>query len=160
MCDLCGCKQVKKLGSEAIFNRTTEIIEKLKLTLENLSLYEDCEIICYLISSKMSENIADKDFLKTVKWVNDLHGEIYDVFYKKYVQAAKDMFVKIPVKGNPKEMLTAYHQLEQLSKEIPESMINSSKESTRKVIEAIRNVHFTMTEDISRITKHYALNEF
>jgi len=60
--------------------------------------------------------------------VHSLHEPIYRERLQKYLDAAKDVFSKLPTRGDIKETITTFHQLEQLMKEIDDGELASIRD--------------------------------
>ncbi|MEM2210715.1 MAG: hypothetical protein QXW83_04100 [Nitrososphaerales archaeon] len=122
MCDLCGCIKYINEGKEAILKRAQEIITKLNLSRNNVELFEDCERIAHEVVAFSYPSIKDNEILAISKWIRNLHEPIFKKRLQNYLDAAKDVFSKLPININTKEAITMYHQLEQLVKEIDDDL--------------------------------------
>jgi hypothetical protein len=135
-----------------------EIVNELQITAENLASYEDTELICSLIAPFGSRT---DDIYQTAAWVSDLHalpGLVNrNTRYQEYVQAFRDIFGHLPVSGNPKDIATTYHQLEQLNKELDDVSLASVSPSTREVLDTLRRVHDDPEGRETRLKERYGL---
>jgi len=158
MCDLCGCKTYLDSGKQAVVNRAQEIIRRLGLTAENIELYEDCERISHEVFSYSSPSTEESEMLAVSKWAHSLHEPIYKERFPKYIEAAKDVFARLPISGDAKGIVTAYHQLEQLAKEIGDRELASIKDtSIRETIRAVWGVHDNNLAKKTRLRERYGL---
>lgn len=158
MCDLCGCKTYIDSGKQAVVNRAQEIIRRLDLTAENIELFEDCERILHDVSSYSFPSSEESEMLTTAKWAHSLHESIYKERLPKYVEAAKDVFARLPVNYDAKSIVTAYHQLEQLAKEIGDKELASIQDARlRETIEAVQKIHDNNLAKKTRLKGSYGL---
>lgn len=158
MCDLCGCKTYIDSGKQAVVNRAQEIIRHLDLTTENTELYEDCERILHEVFSYSFPSSEKSEMLTTAKWAHSLHESIYKERFPRYVEAAKDVFSRLPVNDDARSVVTAYHQLEQLAKEIGNKELASIEDApARETIKAVQKVHDNNLAKKTRLKERYAL---
>ena len=158
MCGLCGCQQFINRGSEAVLKRAVEIVQELGLTPENMDGFEDCEFICGLIAPRASLSSSAPEIWETAHWVRSLHGEFYKGEDQAYAQAARDIFAQLPGEGNAKEVITTYHQLEQLHRHISEeSLATLADARVRDTILALRHIHDNPEKRRARIVERYKL---
>lgn len=157
MCELCGCAAYVESGKQAILGRAEEIVEKLNLAENNVELFEDCERIAYEVVAHSSPS-CDGEVLDVCRWVHSLHEPIYKERFPKYLDAAKDVFSRLPVKRDTKEAITMYHQLEQLLKKIGDTELESiMDENVREALRAVRNVHDNNGGKKMRLNERYGL---
>lgn len=91
--------------------------------------------------------------------MHSLHEPIFRKRLPKYLDAAKDIFSKLPVQGDIKEAITAYHQLEQLVKEITDDDLTSiGNEKVRTVVKAVKGVHDSNLAKKTKLRERYALD--
>lgn len=142
MCTLCGCREYISQGKEAVLRRAVELVQRLGLTAENASLFEDGEYICGILGPRIALSAEDADVWDTIQWDHRLHEEMFAEKHRRAAAAARDVFQQMPAKGKPKEVITLYHQLEQLSRAIPRDMLASLDDpSVRRALEAMEHVH-------------------
>ncbi len=158
MCELCGCRQYIAQGKEAVLRRAVEIVNELQITAENLASYENTELISSLIAPFGSRT---DDVYQTAAWISDLHavpGLVNrNTRYEEYVRAFRDIFARLPAIGNPRDVATAYHQLEQLNKELDDESLASLGPATRDVLVALRRVHDDPEGRETRLKERYGL---
>jgi hypothetical protein len=158
MCDLCGCKTYIDSGKQAVVNRVQEIITRLDLRAENTELFEDCERILHEVFSYAFPSSGESEMLTTAKWAHSLHEPIYKERLPKYIEAAKDVFARLPVKVDARSVVTAYHQLEQLAKEIGDKELASIEDArARETIKAVQKVHDNNLAKKTRLKERYGL---
>lgn len=158
MCDLCGCKTYIDSGKQAVVNRAQEIIRRLDLTAENIELFEDCERILHEVFSYSFPSSEESEMLAVSRWAHSLHQHIHTERFPKYIGAAKDVFARLPVSGDAKDIVTAYHQLEQLAKEIGDKELAWIEDvSIRETIKALWGVHDNNLAKKTRLKERYGL---
>lgn len=158
MCDLCGCKTYIDSGKQAVVNRAQEIITRLDLTAENTELFEDCERILHEVFSYSFPASEKSEMLTTAEWAHSLHEPIYRERLLKYIEAAKDVFAQLPVNYDAKSIVTAYHQLEQLAKEIGGKELALIQDArVRETIRAVQKVHDNNLAKKTSLKGRYAL---
>ncbi len=158
MCEFCGCATYIESGKQAILGRAQEIVNSLRLTPRNIELFEDCERISYEVVAHSSPSFDGDEVLDICRWVHSLHEPIYKERFPKYLDAAKDIFSRLPSKGDTKEAITMYHQLEQLLKKISEAELESMKDkNVRDALRAIRNVHDNNAGKKAKLNERYSL---
>ena len=142
-----------------MLNRTVAIIEELGVTAENAQSFEDGERICGLIASKLASG-EDEEVREIAAWVRELHKRNYADRSRSYAAAARDVFAKFPAKGSPRDIITTWHQLEQLCRELNEEDISSIEDAAiRKSIQAVRHVHDGLKERRIEFIKRYHLED-
>lgn len=158
MCQLCGCQKFIERGAEAVLKRAVEIVEQLGVTPGNMHLFEDCELICNLIAPRPSHSTVAPEIWETAQWVRSLHEEWAKVEGQAYTEAARGIFAQLPGGGNPKEVITTYHQLEQLHRHISEeSLATLADARVRDTILALRHIHDNPEKRRARIVERYKL---
>lgn len=158
MCHSCGCQGFIKKGAEAVLKRAATIVEELGLTPENMDLFEDCEFICDLITPQASLAATAPDIWETAQWVRLLHTEFSAWKSQAYAEAARDIFATLPGNGNAKEVITTYHQVEQLHRHVSEESLASLADArVRDAILALRHIHDNPDERRARIVERYRL---
>jgi 4'-phosphopantetheinyl transferase EntD len=158
MCDLCGCRTYISSGKEATVNRAQEIIRSLGLTAENVELFEDCERILHEVFSYSFSSSEQSEMLDAARWAHSLHESIYKERFPKYVEAAKDVFARLPVNDNARTIVTVYHQLEQLAKEIGDKELALIEDARiREAVRAVRQVHDNNFVKKTRLREYYGL---
>ncbi len=158
MCKLCGCSQYIKQGKEAVLRRAIEIVKELSLTAQNVDDYEETEVISRLITPFGSR---EDDAYQTAAWVSNLHmgmsrGDRSDR-YQAHIRAFRDIFSRLPARGEPKHIATTYHQLEQLGHELDETDLASLDSETREALQAVNNIHGNLAGTIARLKQRYGL---
>jgi hypothetical protein len=142
MCELCGCRAYIHSGKQSVMRRAHEIVRLLSLRPENVELFEDCERICHDVASYSFPSFEGGEILETCRWVHRLHEPLYRDRIPRYLAAAKDVFDKLPVKGDTRAAITDYHQLEQLLNEIGnEELASIADENVRRTLKAVKVVH-------------------
>lgn len=159
MCELCGCTRYIREGKEAVLRRATEIISELGLTPENADDYENTEIISRLISPFGS---LEDEVYKAAVWVADLHMGVrkpnrFEERYKAHVRAFQDIFSRLPVKGEPRYIVTTYHQLEQLGWAVNSEDLASVDPRIRETLLAVNQVHEGVEIKEARLRQRYNL---
>lgn len=156
MCELCGCTIYIESGKQAILGRAEEIVGKLNLARSIVELFEDCERIAYEVVADSSPSHDGDQVLDVCRWVHSLHEPIYKERLPKYLEAAKDVFSRLPVKDDRKEAVTLYHQLEQLLKKINDAELESIKDGNiREALRAVKNVHDNNAVKKARVSERY-----
>ncbi|MBI2934435.1 MAG: hypothetical protein HYY29_02570 [Chloroflexi bacterium] len=141
MCRSCGCIEYINSGKMAVLDRATQIIQTLGVTPQNASVYEDGEYICGLVGPLAPISEADEVW-DIVKMMHHYHEGITGQSRKAAVAAVRDVFAHFPARGTAKEILTMWHQLEQLQREISDAEIESLSDNTlREALHAMRHVH-------------------
>lgn len=158
MCQLCGCTEYIKQGKAAVLRRAMKIISDLSLTPENVNDYEETEMIAGLIAPFGS---IEDDVYPTAVWVSSLHMDMGRLqrfeHYQAHVRAFKDIFSRLPARGEPKRIATTYHQLEQLSRELGDGDLASVDPGIGRVIQAVNRVHDGMEAKKVKLKQRYDL---
>lgn len=158
MCQLCGCTEYIEKGKEAVLGRAAEIISYLSLTPENADDYEETEIISRFIAPFGS---VEDDVYQTAAWLGRLHMSQAELGryerYQAHVHAFRDIFSRLPVKGEPKHIVSTYHQLEQLGRELDDTNLALADPGIRKTIQAVNRVHDDMAAKEVRLRQRYGL---
>ncbi|MDP2718757.1 MAG: hypothetical protein U1D67_03360 [Dehalococcoidia bacterium] len=142
MCRTCGCADYIDKGKKAVLDRATEIIHELGVTPQNASLYEDGEYICNLVGPMVSITSEDNEVWDIVKMMHEYHEGITREKRQTALVAVKDVFAHFPVTDSPRKILTMWHQLEQLQREISDADINSLTDPiVREALRTMRRVH-------------------
>lgn len=158
MCQLCGCQDFISRGAEAVLKRAVGIVEELGLTPQNMDLFEDCESVCDLVTPRASLAFTAPEIWETAHWVRLLHAGLFGAENQPYAEAARDIFAQLPSKGNAKEVISTYHQLEQLHRHISEESLASLADARIKdTILALRHIHDNPGERRARIIARYKL---
>src|SRR3990172_6062895 len=123
MCQPCGFSRYIEQGHEAVLNRAVAVVKEMRVTAENAQRFEDGERICGLIASKLASG-EDDEVRQIAEWVRNLHKRNYADRSQAYAAAARDVFAKFPAKAAPKDIITTWHQLEQLCRELTEEDIS------------------------------------
>jgi len=121
-----------------MLGRAHEIIRLLSLTPENVDLFEDCERISHAVAAHSFPSFEGGDILETCRWVHRLHESFYKERIPRYLAAAKDLFSKLPVKGDTRSAITDYHQLELLDEIGDEELASVTDENVRQTLKAMR----------------------
>ncbi len=158
MCELCGCSQYMKQGKEAVLRRTVEIIKELGLTAQNVDDYEETEVISCLIAPFGSR---EDEAYQTAAWVSNLHMSMRQLDfaqrYQAHVRAFRDIFSRLPARGEPKHIVTTYHQMEQLSQELDDVDLASLAPETKEILQAVNRVHDGLEVKVARLKQRYGL---
>ncbi len=158
MCQLCGCDQYIKQGKEAVLNRATEIVKELGLTAANVDDYENTEIIARFIAPF---GAADDEVYETAVWTSKLHMSMSQLNqYKRnqvHVPALRDIYSRLPAKGDPKHVVTIYHQLEQFSRELENDELLSLSPEIREAVLAVKRVHEGLEAKDAILKQRYGL---
>ncbi len=158
MGDLCGCNQYRKQGKKEVLKRAAEIVNELCLTSQNADDYEATEIIAGIIAPFGSK---DDDAYRTAAWVSNLHMDMSrldrEKRYQSHVEALRDIFSRLPARGEPKQIATTYHQLEQLCRELDEADLASLEPQTQEAIRAVNHVHDGLEVKVARLKQRYGL---
>lgn len=158
MCDLCGCKTYIDSGKQAVIARAEEIVKKLNITRDSVELFEDCERILHEVFSYSFASSEESELLTASKWAHELHEPIYKERFPKYLEAAKAVFARLPVIDNTKDIVTTYHQLEQLAKEIEDKELGFIEDgNVRETIKAIWSVHDNNLAKKTKLKERYGL---
>ncbi|WP_455285858.1 hypothetical protein [[Eubacterium] cellulosolvens] len=158
MCDLCGCKAYIDSGKQAVVSRAEEIVRQLDLAPENIELFEDCERILHEVFSYSFPSYEETEILTVSRWVHELHEPIYRERFPSYLKAAEDVLARLPVSGNAKDLVTKYHQLEQLAKEIGDKELASIEDARfKETIKGIWSVHDSNLAKKTRLKEGYGL---
>ena len=104
--------------------------------------------------------LREDEVYRTASRVSGLHEDNPQVRrgqeYQKSVHAFQDIFACLPVQGDPKQIATTYHQLEQLARQLDEAAMASLEPEIRETIEAVNSVHDDRTRQ-SRLKERYGL---
>ncbi len=141
MCQRCGCADFIKEGQEAVLKQATAIIKEMGVTADNVQRFEDGERICDLIASKV---VGDQyeELRQIAEWVSSLHQPLRAERSQAYAKAAREVFANLPTKATPQEVVTRWHQLEQLCRELGDELISSVEQAAiREAIRAVQHVH-------------------
>lgn len=159
MCQPCGCSCYIEQGHKAVLSRVIAIINELGVTADNVQRFEDGERICGLIASKLAGG-EDDEVRQIAEWVRELHKRNYADKSQAYAVAARDVFAKFPAKGAPQDIITTWHQLEQLCRELSEEDISSVEDAAvRDAFLAVRHVHDNLKERRIEFMKRYHLED-
>ncbi len=158
MCELCGCTHYIDQGKEAVLSRAVEIVRELKLTPQNLNDYENTELVSTIICPFGSRT---DEVYRAAAWISDLHGFPGlinpNARYGDYAKAFEDVFARLPAEGDPKQVATTYHQLEQLNKELKDTDLSSVDVATKSTLQALRRVHEDAPGREAELRKRYGL---
>lgn len=159
MCQQCGCLSWIEQGRRAVLNRAVAIIDEMGVSAKNVQRFEDGERICGLIASKLAAG-DDEEVRQIAEWVMELHKRNYAKKSEAYAAAARDVFAKLPAKGPPKDIITSWHQLEQLCRQLSEEDISSiGNGAIRDAIRAVKHVHDDLQQRRIEFTKRYHLED-
>lgn len=159
MCQPCGCVTFIEQGPEAILKRAVAIIKNMGITEENVQLFEDGERICYLIGSKIVSS-EDAEVRQIAEWVAGLHQRVHADRSQAYAKAARDVFANFPVKAPPREVITTWHQLEQLCRELDDNLVSAVDDpATRNTIRAVQHVHDDTQQRRVELLQRYDLKD-
>jgi hypothetical protein len=162
MCQVCGCAEYlqKRIeGKKVIIDRAVDLIRKLGVTTENLSLFEDGEYICGLLGPRVSMDSEAAEIWDVVQTMHRCHERIHQEERKKALEAARDVFSHIPgAASKPRETLILYHQLEQLHREVSDSDLEALGDpAIRDVFRGLRKVHDNGKQRKYELTQKYGL---
>lgn len=157
MCERCGCQQFIKEGRKAILRRVVDIIKELRVTPTNSDDYEATETISGIIAPF---GLREDEVFQTASWVSGLHEDNPRVKrgeqYQAHVRAFRDIFTRLPARGDPKHIATTWHQLEQLARELDETVVASLNTEIQQAIQAVNHVHDDTTRQ-ARLVERYGL---
>ncbi len=156
MCERCGCQQFIKEGKEAVLKQVVDIIKELRLTPSNVDDYEATETVSGMIAPfglKETNRVY-----QTAAWISSLHEDQPRVKerFLAHVAAFQDVFASLPAQGDPKQIATSYHQLEQLARELDETAVASLDAEIREAVQAVNRVHEDTTRR-ARLVERYGL---
>lgn len=158
MCQLCGCTEFIKRGKGIIRERVVAIVRELELTPANVDDYEATETISGIIAPLCSR---EEEIYQTAAWVSKLHEDMprggREERCQAYARAFRDIFARLPARGNPKLIATSWHQLEQLTKELGEVDLAALNPEVRETIQAVSHVHDGMEAKRTRLKERYGL---
>ena len=158
MCQLCGCREFLKQGKDVVRKRAGEIVAELSLNASNVADYEDTELISSLI---VPFGPREDDVARTAAWIASLHTEAgqgaLDEQYQSYQNAFRAIFAALPAKGEPKPIITVYHQLEQLNKVLDDAALAPLDNETKQALLALRRVHDDRDGRVARLKARYKL---
>ncbi len=157
MCESCSCQQFIKEGKEAVLKQVVDTIKELLLTPTNVDDYEATETISGMIAPF---GLREDEVYQTACWVSSLHEDNPRVRrgerYQAHVRAFQDIFARLPAQGDPKQIATTYHQLEQLARELDETVVASLDTEIQQAIQAVNHVHDDTTRR-ARLVERYGL---
>jgi uncharacterized protein YoxC len=158
MCQGCGCDRYVGRGKQVALDRAVEIVKELGLTVQNLDDYENTELICDFIAPFGSQ---EDEVFQTAVWEAALHLSMPRLNrqerYKAHVRAFQDIFSRLPARGDPKHIVTVYHQLEQMVHELDEKDLASLDAETRDALQAVKRVHADLAAKAARLKEKYGL---
>ncbi len=141
-----------------MLERAAEIVNELQLTAKNTDDYEDTETISGIIAPF---GAPEDDIYRTAAWVGSLHMSQHRLDraerYQAHVKAFRDIFSRLPVQGEPKHIVTIYHQLEQLGRELSDEGLASLDPETKEAVQAVNHVHDDMAARLARLKQRYGL---
>jgi hypothetical protein len=118
--------------------RAVKISKEIGLSVDNVDLYEDCEIIADLIDDEAVKTIEDERFRALIAEMRRLHSEMRRMNYAAYVSAARDIFSRIP---KPENVLK-YHELEGICSRLSDEEIKAVGDAaTRDALEKVKHAH-------------------
>ncbi len=158
MCQQCGCLSWIEQGRRAVLNRAVAIIEEMGVSAENVQRFEDGERICGLIASKLASG-EDEEVRQIAEWVRELHKRNYADRSQAYAAAARDVFAKFPANGAPRDIITTWHQLEQLCRELSDEDISSETAAIKDAIRAVKHVHDGLEKSRIEFMRRYRLED-
>ncbi|MBI4180319.1 MAG: hypothetical protein HY528_00125 [Chloroflexi bacterium] len=160
MCERCGCQQFIKKGKEAVRKRAVDILKELHLTPANVDDYECAEAISGMIAPF---GLEEDEVYHVASFISGLHGGAAQTGrynrserYQAHVRAFRDVFARLPVQGDFQQIATAYHQLEQLARELDEKTIASLDPEIQQAVSAVNHVHDDKTRQ-TRLQERYGL---
>lgn len=157
MCS-CGCTQYLARDKESILQRVIEIITTLKVREKTADLYEDGECICGMLGTKIPLTQEGEDVWQVVKTVNSFHEELQSEKRKAALNAARDVFSRLPARGNSLTLLTLWQQLERLHREIPDKLIDAlTDKEIASAIRVMRHVHDNGPRRREKLIERYNL---
>ena len=128
------------------------------MTARNSADYENTELISSIIAPFGSRS---DDVFKAAEWISDLHASPglvnVNTHYGDYVSAFRDIFELLPVHGDPKQIVTAYHQLEQLNKELDDADLAAVDPAVRNALQSLRRVHDDPERRENELRQRYGL---
>ena len=157
MCQNCGCQQFIKEGKEIVLKRAVDIVKELRLTPANVDDYEATETVSGFIAPF---GLRGDGVFRAASWISDLHQGVNRTNrqeqYQAHERAFRDIFARLPVQGDAKQIGTIYHQLEQLAREVDETAMASLEPEIRETIQAVNRVHEDTTR-AARLRERYGL---
>jgi hypothetical protein len=156
MCELCGCSQYIEQGKEVVLERVTEVVKELALTSKNVADYEDTEIISGIIAPF---DARDEDIYQAAIWISSLHMGLptWNEPARALALAFRDIFSRLPVQGDPKHVVTIYHQLEQFGRVLADADLTSLDPETRRAMQAMSHVHDNLEARVAELKEQYSL---
>jgi len=143
-------------GHEAVLKRAIAIIREMGVSPENAQRFEDGERICYFLVSKLGSG-EDEEVRRIAEWVAGLHRH-YPERGQAYAKAARDIFGNLPAKGSAQEVITTWHQLEQLCRELDDGLLSSVKDAAVKdAIRAVQHIHDDNKQRRAELLQRYHL---
>lgn len=159
MCQQCGCLGFTEQGRSVVLDRAVAIVKEMGVTAENVQRFEDGERICGLIASKLAGG-EDDEVRQIADWVMALHKRTYAKKSEAYAAAARDVFAQFPAKGPPKDIITTWHQLEQLCRELNDEDISRVGDGAiRDAVRAVKHVHDDPQQRRIEFIKRYRLED-
>ena len=139
-----------------MLKRTTEIVKELALTAGNAGDYEDTEIISSIVAPL---DTRDEDVYQALAWISGLHMAVpgWKEKSEAVVRAFRDIFSRLPVQGEPKHVVTIYHQLEQFIRQMDDSDLALLDPETREAMQAMRHVHDDLETKVAAMKQRYGL---
>lgn len=139
-----------KESEKQFMKSAVKIINELKLTLEEIEKYEDCEIISDLLDDENVKSIDDETLRKILIKMRDLHSEVRRNNYAAYTNMAKSLFEEIP----NKTYILKYHTLEGLSNKISDNEIKQIKEKNiQNIIVKVKHIHDNIAEKKANVIR-------
>ncbi|MBI4321274.1 MAG: hypothetical protein HY675_22515 [Chloroflexi bacterium] len=158
MCRKCGCADFISQGREATLARAVAIIDELGVTVDNVQAFEDGERICGLIASRLA-GAEEEEIRETADWVSGLHQYLWAERHRAYVGAACRVFDNLPAAGAPRDIITTFHQLEQLCRILGDEItFPPGQEALGDVICAVNHVHDDNQRHFAELRERYGLS--
>ncbi len=103
----------------------------------------------------------EDEVYRTAVWEANLHLSMPRLNrqerYKAHVRAFQDIFSRLPAQGDPKHIVTVYHQLEQMVHELDEADLASLDGEVRDTLQAINGVHADLAAKAAGLKQRYGL---
>lgn len=157
MCQSCGCGSYIEHGHKAVLNRVIAIVKEMGVTTENVQRFADGERICGLIASKLAGG-EDDEVRQIAEWVRELHKRNFANRSQAYAAAARNVFANLPAQGPPRDIITTWHQLEQLCRELDDDLLSSLGDAAiRNTIRAVQHAHDDTQQHCTELLQRYHL---
>ncbi|MBI2952803.1 MAG: hypothetical protein HYY30_00685 [Chloroflexi bacterium] len=160
MCQTCDCEAIIEQGPRVILDRAIAIIKGLGVTLENMEEFEDAERICDVISAK-TPGSDDAEVARIAQRVAEFHRNAHGKRNQALVNAARDVFTRMPAEGDRMEVITAWHRLEQLCHKLDDDVLSSIEaDGIAEILRGVQHIHDNQIERRKELLRRYGLEGF